>query len=163
MIDAKLGDVADPRGGESPDLSPAVRALLEEGRRAVLVTRREARPPRVMPVCYAVVGDALVTPIDEKPKRVSDPMRLGRVLDVVAAPEVVVLVDRWSEDWRHLAWARVEGSAEVLRRGDALPPAVAELRRRYPQYRSMALESLPLIRITPARVTTWGDLPDDSR
>ena len=72
----------------------------------------------------------------------ADPLQLGRVRDLLARPAVSLLIDRWDEDWRRLAWVRLDGSARVLgpTRPDAADAAehelaVAGLRARYPQYR----------------------------
>ena len=39
---------------------------------------------------------------------------------------------------------------------DEAPRALAELRRRYQQYRAMALEGRPLIRLRPEQMLRWG-------
>ncbi len=57
--------------------------------------------------------------------------------------------------WTTLAWVRVDGLATVLERGDQRPAALQALRARYPQYRQMALEGLPLIVIAPIAVAGW--------
>ena len=66
-----------------------------------------------------------------------------------------LLVDHYEERWERLAWLRLEGDADVLEQGAEWPDALAALRRRYPRYRGMALEELPLIRLQPARVVGW--------
>lgn len=98
----------------------------------------------------------LWTPIDEKPKRVHDPMHLARIRDISSRPAVAVLVDRWSEDWSELAWLRLHGRARVLPQpaGDVLEA----LRDKYSQYREHRLEARPIIRIELERVTSWGRL-----
>ena len=122
-----------------------------------------------MPVCFTLAdevdasGRALLhTPLDEKPKRVEDPRNLARVRDLVANPEVTLLVDRWDEDWGRLAWLRMHGTAELLEPDEADRPehevAVARLREKYPQYAWHALESRPLVRVVVERVVTWGPL-----
>jgi PPOX class probable F420-dependent enzyme len=168
-----------------PILTSHQRAFIEQARRAVLVTSASNGTLRPVPVCFALAPpprDVLWTPLDEKPKQSEDPRRLARVRDILARPEVVLLVDLWDEDWSRLGWLRLVGSARLLepdeRRpaaaGDggpdrALAPeraraaeaaehaeAVAALRARYPQYAAHALERLPVIRVSVSRVVGWG-------
>ena len=136
-------------------LSPEVEQLLLSCPRAILVTLRATGLPRAVPICFAIAHGQLVTPIDEKRKRGRDVRRLGRLRDIERDPRVVVLADRWNADWSTLAWVRVEGSGEILERGDERPAALEALRSRYLPYRSMRLEDLPLIVVEPERVETW--------
>lgn len=108
--------------------------------------------PRLVPVCYAVSGGTVVIAVDEKPKRGG---RLARLRDIERDARVTLLVDRYEDEWTRLAWVRVEGRATVLERGDEHPAALVALRARYPQYREMGLEALPLIVVTPERVVGW--------
>jgi PPOX class probable F420-dependent enzyme len=150
------------------EMTIAERAFLAAARRAVLVTVAPDGRPRPVPVCFVLdpVEPILVTPIDEKPKRVDDPLSLARVRDIETDARVAVLVDRWDEDWRRLAWLRGIGSAVVT------PPSatdhaaiVAALRAKYPPYTGHRLEVRPLIRVTLERATSWGAisrlLPDE--
>ena len=141
-----------------------MRALLEGCRRGVLATRAPDGSARLVPVCFAIVdgadGPRLVTPIDEKPKASADPLALARTRDVRARPDVVLLFDRWDEDWTHLAWVRIYGTARLVWPGEAEHPAgLAALRARYPQYRTQALERLPLMVVEPARIVRWPAPP----
>ena len=52
----------------------------------------------------------------------------------------------------------VRGPAEILENGGKHDRAQAMLRDRYPQYRRMALEDLPIIAVRAERVTGWGHL-----
>jgi PPOX class probable F420-dependent enzyme len=145
-------------------LSGAERRFLEEARTATLATRSpDGGSARLVPICFVVLdlaaGPCLVTPLDEKPKRVADPRDLERVRDIGARPDVDLLVDRWSEDWSDLAWLRIGGRAGLL---DAGHPdhaaAVPRLRAKYPQYESHRLEDRPAIRIDVLRARSWGRL-----
>jgi len=127
-------------------------ALLEECRAARLATVAASGRPHLVPVCYALCDGRVVIPVDEKPKRGG---RLARLRNVGRDPRVALLADRYVEDWRRLAWVRVDGDALVLERGDEWPAAIERLRERYPQYEAMALEALPLIVISPRRVAGW--------
>ena len=153
-----------PRPGNA--LSEAERELIVEARRGVLVTTGADGLPRPVPFCYVTRVDTpgklvLHTPIDEKPKRTEDPLALARVLDIERRPEVVILVDRWDEDWSGLAWIRLRGTASVLQRrdpgtSDERATAIAALRAKYPQYATHALEDRPLIRILIDSWSGWS-------
>lgn len=119
-----------------------------------------------MPICFVLApapderGRPIVlSPLDEKPKSVSDPLALARVRDLLARPGVRVLVDRWDEDWRRLGWLRLDGSASLVR---PLEPghgaALVALRRKYAQYVAQRLETRPLVRIVVERTSSWGAL-----
>ena len=146
-----------------PVLSAAERAFTETARRAVLTTIAPDGRPRPVPICFAIDPrrPVLYTPLDDKPKTTSDPLRLARVTDILADPRVVVLVDRWDEDWNRLAWVRILGQASLLQ-PDADPgehaDVVATLRARYAQYATHDLETRPIIRIAIEHTTSWGAL-----
>lgn len=128
-------------------------ALLEECRVARLGTIGDGGAPHLVPVCYALCAERIVIAVDEKPKRTTT--RLARLRNIQRDPRVALLIDRYSEDWTQLAWLRIDGDASVEDQSSRNPVALAALRKRYPQYRSMGLESLPLISITPTRVSGW--------
>lgn len=130
--------------------------LLEEQPAGVLGTIGASGRPHLVPVCYAFAGTDVVIPHDEKPKR---PGPLARSRNIERDPRATLLVQRYSDDWSQLAWVRVEGAAVVVPRGDERPGALAILRKRYPQYRDMALEARPLLVLTPERVRSWRSRP----
>lgn len=127
-------------------------ALIAELRVARLGTVGVRGQPHLVPVCYAWVEGRFAIAVDEKPKRSG---RLARMRNIERDPRVTLLFDRYDDDWSKLAWVRVEGAAEVRSTGSEWPEALEALRARYPQYAGMSLESLPLIAITPERVTGW--------
>lgn len=148
------------------ELAPALVAFLEAQRVGRLATVDAEGLPHVLPVCYALVrepqgGDAAYSVVDEKPKR-GDPRRLARLRHLRAHPRAALVVDAWDERWSRLGWVMLRGAAAVLDgeapsgEADERARALAELRRRYPQYRAMALEGRPLIRLRPERVLHWG-------
>ena len=149
---------------DDPVLSRDQRAFLDGARWAVLATIAPDGRPRLVPICYVLdpLRPVLYTPLDEKPKSVSDVAQLARVRDILADPRVSVLVDRWDEAWEHLAWVRCHGSATLLPPADETAterdPAISALRDKYPQYTGHRLEGLPLIRIAVERTTSWGAL-----
>ncbi len=147
--------------------SPAERALIAAARRAVLGTIAPEGLPRLVPICFVLAErrdgrgrPVLYTPLDDRPKRSPDPLRLARMEDITARPEVTVLVDRWSEDWRALGWVRMHCEAAVVMpvpgEREEHASAVAALRAKYRQYAGHDLEARPIIRIAVTRTTSWG-------
>jgi PPOX class probable F420-dependent enzyme len=109
----------------------------------------------------ATGAPTLHTPLDEKPKRTTDPLALARARDIVARPHVTILVDHWAEDWTGLAWLRAQGEGVVLKPGhpaaaDERATAIASLRAKYPQYADHDLASRPLIRIVVTGAVSWA-------
>jgi PPOX class probable F420-dependent enzyme len=137
-------------------MTPAERTLLDAARTATLATMGVDRRPRLVPICFVVVDDVVWSPLDEKPKAVRDVRHLARVRDIMARPDVSLLVDRWSEDWSELAWLRIGGRATLVE-PDAVPPGViAALRAKHPQYRDHDLEHRPALRIEVATTAGWS-------
>ena len=133
-------------------LPSCARALLAEARVAHLGLLDDERRPRVLPVTFAVVGGALWSAVDDKPKRRAGD-ELARVRWLRARPESTVTVDRYDDDWTRLAWVQLVGTTDVLDtagHGDVL----AALAERYAPYRGAAPPG-PLLRLTPARALCW--------
>ena len=160
MYGARRGDRAE-RCHDVGVLTDQERAFLAAARRAVLATIAPDGRPRTVPICFVLddVLPVLHSPLDDKPKRVDDPLALARVRDIRADPRVTVLVDRWDEDWGRLAWLRCDGRASLLAPTSPEHGAiVAALRAKYPQYESHRLDDRPLIRIEIERSTHWGSV-----
>lgn len=134
-------------------LSDTVQAFIDAQRVARLATVDPSGAPHVVPVCFARLADRVYIVIDEKPKRTT---RLQRLKNIEARPRAALLFDIYGEDWSRLAWVMVRGPATVLAAGDEHADALAALRARYPQYRAMALEERPVIRLQAERVAAWG-------
>lgn len=152
----------DERGGTVIALTTEQAAFLRDERVARFATVGADGAPHLVPVCYHATFDAtgvtaLDIALDEKPKGVA-PHALRRVRNISANPAVALLIDRYNDgDWERLAFLRVDGRAALLEPGDpAHAPAVAALRAKYPQYRTMALEGRPIIRVTPTGVSGWA-------
>jgi PPOX class probable F420-dependent enzyme len=144
-----------------PLLTPTARAFLAHARTATLATIAPGGAPRLVPICFVLDPErpVVMTPLDDKPKRVDDPLQLARVRDVLERPTVSLLVQRWDEDWDRLAWLRATGRATLVMPDDAgHASAVAALRTKYPPYADHALEARPLIRVDLERVSSWGEL-----
>jgi PPOX class probable F420-dependent enzyme len=138
-------------------------SFISGARTATLGTIAEDGRPRLVPICFVLGGDVLFTPIDEKPKQTADPRSLARIRDIERRADVTVLIDRWDEDWHHLAWLRIDGRADLAEDPAERAHAIAALRAKYPQYAAHDLEHRPLIRIAIERVRSWGDLSDPGR
>ena len=137
-------------------LTEAETAFVQIMRVARLATADENGSPHLVPVCYAFDGTRFYTPLDEKPKRVAG-IQLRRVRNIEARHEASLLIDQYDDDWSRLGYVLVHGRADLLQPEDeAHRHAVALLRERYAQYRTMALEQYPVIVITPDSVTSWG-------
>jgi PPOX class probable F420-dependent enzyme len=112
--------------------------------------------PYVVPVCFAWDGERIYVALDDKPKSVA-PARLKRVRNILANPNVALLVDHYSEDWRQLRYVLVTGTATLEAAGtERHAAAVALLRDKYPQYRTMAIEQQPVIVVEPSHTHTWS-------
>jgi PPOX class probable F420-dependent enzyme len=138
-------------------LTPAERRELESHRVAHLATADGQGRPHLVPIAFAIAGEAIVSVIDEKPKRVHG-TALRRIQNILVNPRVAFLVDRYDDDWERLAYTMVRGHAEVLAAaGPEYDTAITALRARYVQYRDLPLAPVrnPVVRIWPERVHHW--------
>ena len=138
-------------------LSSHASRLLNYARTAHLATTDNSGQPHVIPICFVFDRKYFYSPIDEKPKRAA-PSKLKRLKNIRENPNVALVVDHYQENWRKLAYVLVFGNARILSRGAKHQAAVRLLRRKYPQYRSMAIDKRPMIAITAKRIVRWGDL-----
>lgn len=136
-------------------LTEPQRGFLARSRVGHLATADAKGAPHLIPVCFTVAADTLYVTVDEKPKRTDIPLK--RIRNILENPQVAFTIDRWDEDWTRLAWIMLRGRAEVLAAGEEHDRAQALLRGKYPQYRAMAIEALPVIALRIARVLAWGD------
>jgi PPOX class probable F420-dependent enzyme len=126
----------------------SVRARLAAARVARLATVRPDGRPHVVAVCFAPVGDEIVTAIDAKPKSTR---ALARLANIAANPAVSLLVDHYEDDWSKLWWARIDGDARVVEmRAEYLDALAAK----YEQYRS-APPAGPVIVVVPSHFQGW--------
>jgi PPOX class probable F420-dependent enzyme len=140
----------------NPMLSDPQRRFLDAGRVGHLATADRNGAPHVVPVCYALDGETVYITIDEKPKRRDIPLK--RVRNILENPRFSFVVDRWDEEWHRLGWVMLRGGAEILDSGAEHDRAQELLRRRYPQYRTMTLDDLPVLALRIAHATGWGNL-----
>jgi PPOX class probable F420-dependent enzyme len=113
------------------DAADWVPGALHAARVARLGTVDDDGAVRLVPVCFAVVGDWLVSAVDHKPKRTG---QLRRLDDMRSTGRATVLVDRYDDDWSQLWWVRVRGRAEVHTDGAERSAAIDALQAKYAQY-----------------------------
>jgi coenzyme F420-0:L-glutamate ligase/coenzyme F420-1:gamma-L-glutamate ligase len=155
--------IASRMSGRPPTIAEL--AFVQDRRVGRLATVNADGSPTVVPFCYAVLhvdGEPLVvSPLDEKPKHV--PVReLARVRNILARPDVSMVVDDYHEDWSTLAFTQLHGRAELIEPGHPMhAQAVSALRAKYPQYEHMAIDALPLIAIRQLQAKTWAGAGTD--
>lgn len=140
--------------------APSCRERLEAARVGRLATAGADRRPHLVPITFAVLGDRLVTAVDQKPKTTT---ALRRLRNIAENPSVSVLCDHYADDWTQLWWVRVDGVATLLGDGDgdsdsdsdrARPAALAALAAKYPQYQQDPPRG-PVISVDIERLTGW--------
>ena len=136
-------------------LSSSQARLLASARIGHLSTADTTGAAHVIPICYAFDGRSIYSVLDKKPKRASL-TRLRRVKNILANPQVALVVDHYEEEWTRLWYILVTGHAELLLEGDEREEAIGKLREKYQQYRDMDIGLNPVIKITPGKVVSWG-------
>lgn len=103
-----------------------------------------------VPAVFVVVGGELVVPVDTvKPK---SGRRLQRLANVEADPRVVLLVDRYTDDWSQLWWVRIHAEAAVVDPTDAHRATLAAA---FPPYRAPDAVTGAIV-LTPTEITGWS-------
>ena len=105
--------------------------------------------PHLVPFCFVLEGDEVLSAVDAKPKA---GRRLRRLENVRANPAVSVLVDHYEEDWSALWWVRLDGRAEVVEAGARADRALDLLAGKYEQYRA----ERPAGPVLSIRVERWA-------
>ena len=139
------------------EIDDTTREFIRDHRVARFATVDAAGQPAVVPFCYALDGENIYSPVDEKPKRVA-PAQLKRVRNIRANPKVSLVIDDYSEDWSKLGFVLITGRAEIISPEERAPEharAVALLREKYEQYRLMAIDQRLIIKITIKSVRRW--------
>ena len=126
------------------------RRLLDEERVARLAYLDEDERPRVLPVTFAVTGDAAWSAIDEKPKRPGEP---ARVRCLRRRPEAALLVDVYDDDWSRLAWVQLLGRVTLLP-VEPSSEGMAALAAKYEPYAERTPPG-PLLRLDVERTLHW--------
>ena len=139
-------------------LSPDNEAFVREARVGRFATVDEEGRPHVVPVCFVYKTGRVYSLLDAKPKRVP-PYQLRRVRNLLACPEVQLLIDRYEEDWSRLAYVQLRGVASLLESGREHAEALVLLRMKYAQYDDAALDAQPIIKIAVRAAIVWGQGP----
>jgi PPOX class probable F420-dependent enzyme len=108
----------------------------------------------LVPITFAIVGEALVSAVDHKPKSTR---QLTRLDNVRANGTATALVDHWADDWSQLWWVRLRGPAVVhddVTTTDAVA-AIDALVDKYPQYAAHRPAG-PLLVVTIDEVRAWS-------
>jgi PPOX class probable F420-dependent enzyme len=113
-----------------------------------LATIEATGRPHLVPVCFALKDETLYSAVDQKPKTST---RLRRLDNILAHPEVAVLIDHYEDDWSRLWWVRLRGRARVIEGGAERDRAVSLLGEKYPQYRA----SPPVGAVVAIAVEEW--------
>jgi PPOX class probable F420-dependent enzyme len=137
-------------------IEPWVAEAVRDARVARLGTVGADATVRLVPICFAIVDDHVVSAIDHKPKRSG---QLRRLDDMVASGAATVLVDHYDDDWTRLWWVRISGRATVHAPGDrAADPALGALAAKYHQYRDHPPTG-SVYRIAFDEVRSWRHTP----
>ena len=141
----------------STTVEPWVVGALAEARVARLGTVNHEGAVRLVPICFAVVEEWIVSSVDHKPKGTG---RLRRLEDMQTAGAATVLVDHYAEDWSRLWWVRIRGRAVVhhgVGNAEAEAARVA-LVAKYEQYRQVP-PSGAVYRIAMDEIHCWRASP----
>jgi len=142
-----------------PKLTPAQDRFLRSARTGHLATADANGQPHVIPICYAFDGETIYSVLDAKPK--TTPFKnLRRVRNILANPQVSIVVDHYAEDWKQLQYVMVIGEASLLESGEEWAGSIIMLRKKYDPYKDMDLDESPVIKITPTRFVPWSFQPD---
>src|SRR4030095_1248625 len=80
---------------------------------ARLATADATGQPHVIPFCYAFDGTSLYFIVDEKPKRQTG-KPLKRIRNILANPQVAMVIDDYTDDWTQLAYVLITGKATIV-------------------------------------------------
>jgi PPOX class probable F420-dependent enzyme len=125
--------------------------LLAAAERGILSTLNQHQTIDAVPVCFAVVGQSIVSPVDRiKPKETVD---LARVWNVRHTGTATLLCDHWDpDDWSRLWWVRAH--IELLDDPTTeVGPFEEALRQKYRQYRDTEFAHLLIFDVE--RLVGW--------
>lgn len=106
------------------------RRLVSQARVARLATIDPDGSPNLVPFCFALDGSTLYSGIDQKPKTTK---QLRRLENIERDARVMVLVDRYEDDWDKVWWVRMRGRGRVLSPEESVRGSQL-LIAKYPQY-----------------------------
>ncbi len=129
-----------------------MRARVAGARVGRLATVTAAGRPHLVPCCFALDGDVVVSAVDAKPKST---LALRRLDNLRAHPAASLLVDHYAEDWATLWWVRLDGTGRVVEGGAERDAALVLLAAKYEQYR----RDPPPGPVVALDVTAWRAWP----
>lgn len=126
---------------------------------AHLATSDTSGIPTVIPVCHVYNNGIIYSPLDKKSKKV-EPKRLKRVKNILKNPNVSLVIDEYNDNWEKLSYVIIQGKASLIDHGQEYSKSLMLLCEKYEQYREMKLDTLglPIIKVLPEKVITWGDI-----
>ncbi len=110
-----------------------MRHRLGEARVGRLATVTVEGRPHVVPCCFALDGDTVLSAVDAKP---NSTLALRRLDNLRAQPAAALLVDHYDDDWSTLWWVRADGHGRVVEDDAERERALALLGAKYHQYRT---------------------------
>ncbi len=139
----------------SVKLETFARTVIDKARVARLATADDKGQPHLVPVVFVFDQESFFIPLDEKSKRV----RLGklrRVRNIQENPNVALLIDEYSDDWRKLFFVMILGKASIIgnEQRKLLARAHKLLYAKYPPYRRVGIGD-SCIMIDPQKVISW--------
>ena len=103
----------------------------------------ENNQPYVVPVVFAVDGNNIFIPIDDKTKRVNS-NQLKRVKNIQKNPNISFLIDTYDDkDWNNLSYLMIQGKARIANMVndiDTVKKAHSLLFNKYLQYKNRIVE-----------------------
>ncbi|HEY6588374.1 MAG TPA: pyridoxamine 5'-phosphate oxidase family protein [Nitrososphaeraceae archaeon] len=103
----------------------------------------ENNQPYVVPVVFAVDGNNIFIPIDDKTKRVNS-NQLKRVKNIQKNPNISFLIDTYDDkDWNNLSYLMIQGKARIANMVndiDTVKKAHSLLFHKYLQYKNRIVE-----------------------
>ncbi len=116
-----------------------------------LATVTPAGEPHVVPCCFVLDGDTILSAVDAKPKST---LALRRLDNLRARPRAALLVDHYDDDWSTLWWVRADGDGRVIDAGAERERALDLLAAKYPQYRTRRPPG-PVVAVVVTRWRAW--------
>ena len=128
-----------------------MRARVTAARVGRLATVTPAGEPHVVPCCFVLDGDTILSAVDAKPKST---LALRRLDNLRARPRAALLVDHYDDDWSTLWWVRADGDGRVIDAGADRERALDLLAAKYPQYRTRRPPG-PVVAVVVTRWRAW--------
>ncbi len=106
----------------------------------------------LVPCVFFLQGDTVYSPVDHKPKRSTDLVRLRNLRRDARA---TLLADHYEEEWASLWWVRAQGAGRILDTGEEHATAVGQIHDKYPQYRATPISG-PVIAVDVEGWSWWS-------